>query len=164
MIGTSVPSPVLVVLESPYAGDVVRNQAYAIKAMRDCFRRGEAPFASHLLYTEALIDEDPIQRQLSIDSGLAWACHASKSVVYIDYGISRGMAYGIQHAKACDRMIMYRRLYPVPQQSSTMEDLVPQGVVPGDLIPGTDLSRSTVDRTLILPFDPSFDPLDPETF
>ena len=35
----------LVLVESPYAGDVDRNKAYARAAMHDCIRRGEAPFA-----------------------------------------------------------------------------------------------------------------------
>lgn len=40
----------LVVVESPYAGDVKRNEEYARRAMADCLARGEAPFASHLLW------------------------------------------------------------------------------------------------------------------
>ena len=38
----------LVVVESPYAGDVETNVRYARAAIRDCLMRGEAPFASHL--------------------------------------------------------------------------------------------------------------------
>lgn len=41
---------IFVIVESPYAGDVERNTAYARAAVRDCLMRGEAPFASHLLY------------------------------------------------------------------------------------------------------------------
>ena len=40
-----------VIVESPYAGDVAANVEYARAAVADCLRRGEAPFASHLLYT-----------------------------------------------------------------------------------------------------------------
>lgn len=42
----------LVIVESPYAGDVKTNVAYARAAIRDCLMRGEAPYASHLLYTQ----------------------------------------------------------------------------------------------------------------
>ena len=41
------PTMRLVVVESPYAGDVEANLAYLRRAMRDCLLRGEAPFASH---------------------------------------------------------------------------------------------------------------------
>ena len=54
-----------VIIESPYAGDVERNVRYARAAMADCLKRGEAPFASHLLYTqEGVLDDDiPGERQ-----------------------------------------------------------------------------------------------------
>ena len=39
------------ILESPYAGRVEENVAYARAAVRDSLLRGEAPIASHLLYT-----------------------------------------------------------------------------------------------------------------
>ena len=38
-----------VIVESPYAGDIETNVAYARAALRDCLSRGEAPIASHLL-------------------------------------------------------------------------------------------------------------------
>ncbi len=44
-----------VILESPYGGtpeEVERNVKYARACLRDCLLRGEAPFASHLLYTQ----------------------------------------------------------------------------------------------------------------
>lgn len=92
----------LVILESPYAGDVEANVAYARRCVRDSLSRGEAPIASHLLYTQTgiLDDEAPAERALGIDAGLAWRAVAHASVVYIDRGISKGMHYGIQ--AACD--------------------------------------------------------------
>ncbi|WP_456298617.1 DUF7768 domain-containing protein [Brevibacterium antiquum] len=41
------------VLESPFAGDTPTNLAYARAAMHDSLMRGEAPFASHMLYTQS---------------------------------------------------------------------------------------------------------------
>ena len=38
----------LVILESPYAGDVEANVEYARACVRDSLSRGEAPIASHL--------------------------------------------------------------------------------------------------------------------
>lgn len=82
-----------VILESPYAGDVDRNVQYARAAMADCLARGEAPFASHLLYTQpgVLDDAVPAQRELGINAGFAWRELAVRTVVYTDLGFSSGM-------------------------------------------------------------------------
>ena len=89
-----------VILETPYAGDVGANLAYLRACMRDCLRRGEAPFASHGLYTQpgVLRDDDPAERDLGIRAGFAWRPHAARTVVYTDRGISSGMQRGIDHA------------------------------------------------------------------
>src|SRR5690625_2495112 len=102
--GAHVPSPDglrLVVVESPYAGEVEANLAYARAAVADCLARGEAPVASHLLYTQpgVLDDNDPAQRRLGIDAGLAWHRVASAVVVYTDLGVSAGMRAAISHAE-----------------------------------------------------------------
>lgn len=102
----------LVLLESPYAGDVARNEAYARAAMLDCFRRGEYPFASHLLYTQpgVLRDDDPIERETGINAGLAWGELAARTVVYADHGITRGMQRGIERARELGRPVEIRYL------------------------------------------------------
>lgn len=86
------PMP-LVIIESPYAGDVEENTAYARAAMRDSLNRGEAPIASHLLYTQPgiLRDELPDERQWGIDAGLAWRAVADLAAFYVDRGWSGGM-------------------------------------------------------------------------
>jgi hypothetical protein len=91
----------LVIVESPYAGDIERNVEYARACVRDSLARGEAPIASHLLYTQPgiLRDEVPEERQWGIDAGLAWRSVAQASVVYTDLGVSRGMEYGIAAAE-----------------------------------------------------------------
>lgn len=101
-----------VVLESPYAGDIVRNTAYARACAADCLRRGEAPIASHLLYTQPgiLIDMIPEQRQLGIHAGLEWGVRAELVVVYTDLGISPGMQAGIDHYANHGIPIEHRRL------------------------------------------------------
>jgi hypothetical protein len=91
----------LVILESPFAGKgeteierLVNQEAnihYAHQCIRDSCLRGEAPIASHVLYTQALDDTDPEERKLGIAAGLAWRKHADYSVFYIDRGWSRGM-------------------------------------------------------------------------
>lgn len=103
----------LVILESPYAGDVDANVAYARRAVRDCLMRGEAPIASHLLYTQPGILNDlvPAERTLGIEAGLLWGRFAAATVVYADRGISGGMRQGIARAEAEGRPVEYRRLF-----------------------------------------------------
>jgi hypothetical protein len=102
----------LVILESPYAGDIEVNVAYARRCLHDSLMRGEAPIASHLLYTQpgVLNDAVPAQRQHGIDAGLAWRTVAEGSVVYIDHGISKGMDYGIAAMIAAGKPVEYRKL------------------------------------------------------
>jgi hypothetical protein len=104
-----------VILESPFAGDVEANIAYARECLRDCLLRGEAPIASHLLYTQpGVLDDDvPSERQHGIDAGLAWGSGAEATVVYCDRGISRGMKYGIANADAAGRSVEMRWLRDV---------------------------------------------------
>ena len=102
----------LVVVESPFAGDVAKNIRYARACMRDSLMRGEYPFVMHLLYTQdgILNDDIPVERDLGIEAGMAWGKYASKTVVYTDLGISPGMELGIQRAKEEGREIEYRKL------------------------------------------------------
>lgn len=101
-----------VILESPFAGDIEANIAYARECVRDCLLRGEAPIASHLLYTQpgVLDDAIPSERQRGIDAGLAWGEVAEATVVYYDRGISQGMRYGIANADKAGRPVEMRWL------------------------------------------------------
>lgn len=84
---------ILTIIESPYAGDVERNIEYARLCVRDSLSQGEAPIASHLLYTQEgiLDDDDPEERQMGIEAGLEWVKAAEAVVFYVDYGWSPGM-------------------------------------------------------------------------
>lgn len=100
----------LVIIESPYAGDIERNQEYARRAMADSLARGEAPIASHLLYTQPGVLDDtlPTERAKGIHAGLAWGKHAEATVVYTNYGITDGMLQGILDAQNHGRPIEFR--------------------------------------------------------
>lgn len=89
----------LVLIESPYAGAISANLAYARKALKDSLGRGEAPYASHLLYTQVLDDTIPLERNWGIQAGLLWGQHAVLSAFYLDRGFSSGMAKGLEAAK-----------------------------------------------------------------
>lgn len=102
----------LVIVESPFAGEVELNQTYARAAMADCLARNEAPYASHLLYTQpgVLDDLKPEERSLGIEAGLAWGKKADATVVYVDRGMSNGMKAGIARAEAEGRTVELRSL------------------------------------------------------
>ncbi len=101
-----------VIVESPYAGDVERNVAYARACVRDCLARGEAPFASHLLYTQPgiLDDGNGEERRLGIAAGLAWLERADLVAVYTDLGITAGMQEAVARAEKEGREIVFRSI------------------------------------------------------
>jgi hypothetical protein len=107
-----------VIIESPYGAPtpagVAGNIRYVRAAMRDCLRRGEAPYASHSLYTlfGVLDDKVPADRDLGMRAGWAWSRGAKIDAVcvYIDRGISPGMQAGIDVAKILHLEIEERRL------------------------------------------------------
>lgn len=100
----------LVIIETPYSGDVEANTAYARACLLDSLRRGEAPIASHLLHTQVLDDMQPDERSLGIEAGLAWYRVATKCVVYTDRGISGGMKMGIDRAGRHGVPVEYRSI------------------------------------------------------
>jgi hypothetical protein len=82
--------------------------------MADCIARGEAPFASHALYTQpgVLRDDVPEERTKGIKAGFEWRSVAEATVVYMDLGVSDGMRYGVAHADTLGHKVEYRELGP----------------------------------------------------
>ncbi|OGD81322.1 hypothetical protein A2572_02255 [Candidatus Collierbacteria bacterium RIFOXYD1_FULL_40_9] len=106
-----------VIVETPFKGkdkaEEDRNITYARACARDCLvNYDEAPFLSHLLYTQEGILKDGVdeERWLGINAGLAWGEAAEATVVYIDLGTSVGMQHGITNAIHTNRPIFYRKL------------------------------------------------------
>jgi len=99
-----------VILESPYKGDMEVNAAYAKRCMLDSLARGEAPFVSHLLYTQVLDDTRPRERKTGMEAGWAWIGLTRKTVVYQDYEMSDGMLEGIRRAKELGHDVEYRNI------------------------------------------------------
>jgi hypothetical protein len=91
----------LVIIESPYAGEVDRNIRYAQAALRDSLGRGEAPLASHLLYTQVLD---------GIDAASEFYDVVDRVAVYEDLGISPGMKLGIERASEAGKPVTFRRI------------------------------------------------------
>lgn len=104
-----------VVLESPHEGDVAEVEAhevYARACMADSLQRGEAPIASHLLYTQPgiLDDTKPHEREKGMAAGLIWGKTAEKAVFYIDNGFSRGMRMAFNFYEDAGVETVYRLL------------------------------------------------------
>jgi len=105
-----------VIIESPYTADtewkIADNIRYAQKCVADSIRRGEAPIASHLLYTQPgiLNDSIPCERVMGISAGLAWTKKADLVAVYTDLGISSGMLLGINEANRFGIPVEYREI------------------------------------------------------
>lgn len=115
--------PSITIIESPFSGDVARNRIYAQRALLDSISHLECPFASHLLYTQILDDTHPRQREVGIQLGFHFFRHAKQVAVYQDYGISPGMARGIDYANRRDIPVIYRRIGPNPDPAaSTIEE------------------------------------------
>lgn len=66
--------------------------------------------ASHLLYTQVLIDTDEDDRRLGMGAGWSWFKCVDLQVVYMDLGISPGMAEGIRAAREFGVRTEYRSL------------------------------------------------------
>jgi len=99
-----------VIVESPFMGlkDVrgigpgtqAYNIRYARAAIRDSILRGEAPFASHLLYTQDGILRDEVHEERELGMGLGWHImrRANLVTIYTDLGWSSGMVRGFNAA------------------------------------------------------------------
>jgi hypothetical protein len=90
-----------------------QNIIYARLALLDSLNRGEAPFASHLLYPQ-VYSEDPHFRARGIDAGLAHYDGASRAVFYVDLGWSNGMRKAAAFAATAKTAERWegRRLFP----------------------------------------------------
>lgn len=115
---------VKVILESRFSAPdiegLVRNKKFTLACMRDCFLRGEAPYASHVIYAQTHILDDFIanERALGMHAGFLWGDLGQKTVVYTDLGISSGMQMGIEHARKMGRPVELRTLGFIPKVTS----------------------------------------------
>lgn len=97
-------------VESPLAGNFRRNVRYAQLCMLDSLKRGEAPYASHLLYPQVFDDLDEDQRRVGLTAGHEWLKMAELVAFYIDLGMSRGMAMAESVAFRYGKPTAHRRL------------------------------------------------------
>lgn len=117
----------LVIVESPFAVrgrfgqtpealefELRENVRYARMALRDCLLRGEAPFASHMLYAQPDVLDDDVfeERKLGMTAGWSWMTKADLVAVYTDLGVSKGMEEGTAASRRIGREmpVEYRTL------------------------------------------------------
>lgn len=116
-----------VIIESPFRGENAyqqeRNRRYALECMKDSMLRNEAPFLSHLLYTQILNEAIPEERELGINTGLTWGNVADITAVYTDNGITVGMQLGINHAIENGRPVEYRIIGDVKKNNAELHSV-----------------------------------------
>lgn len=97
-----------------------RNHRYALACMRDSLRRGEAPYASHVMFDRRglLNDAAPDERIRGMRAGFLWGQAGALRAVYCDRGITDGMRAGIASAPA-GQAVTYRWLY-APRNPATV--------------------------------------------
>lgn len=104
----------LVIIESPFFNKNARIQElninYARECMKECLYNGEAPYLSHLLYTQILDDNITEERNFGIEAGFTFRQVIKKTIVYTDLGISSGMKCGIENALENGNIVEHRKL------------------------------------------------------
>jgi hypothetical protein len=103
-------------IATPYRAETAegweRNLRYARAAMHDSIERGEAPFASHLLYPQVLADTNQEQREYGIAAGIEYLKICSALAVYEDLGKTAGMELEIRAATDTGIPVVFRSLGP----------------------------------------------------
>lgn len=94
---------------SRYAGDIEHNVEVAQALCRMAIDAGRAPFATHLLYTRFLDEDDPAQRELGISMGLRFMEVCEEVWAYIGEDISEGMRREMEHARALGKPVIELR-------------------------------------------------------
>lgn len=100
----------VVVVESPYSGDIEKNTQYALLCMRDSYiNHGEAPVLAHLLWTRIdtrptptgeFIPDDEEGRKRGLERCRLLRKTIGRVVFYTDRGWSNGMNRALEEAKA----------------------------------------------------------------
>lgn len=98
----------LVYICSKYAGNTQVNVYLAVKYCCYAIKEGKIPVASHLLYPQMLDDNDPVQRKLGCQFGLALLKHCSEVWVFNENReLSEGMRAEIKEARLLGKKVKY---------------------------------------------------------
>jgi hypothetical protein len=119
------------------------NVAFAKRCVMNSIARGEAPFASHLLYPFVGLDDfDPRERALGMTCGKEQMGGSELLAVYVDRGVSKGMREELRYAKM--------RLDTITTAGSSMwiDNLIFEGNYRGAAQGILDLTRASDFRRL----------------
>lgn len=87
-----------------------RAYRYAMRAVQDSIRRGEAPMATHAFFYESLSYKNPVERDIGLQCQLSWLKRAELVVVYTDGGITPGMQTIINSGEIKNKRMEYRSI------------------------------------------------------
>lgn len=110
----------MVVLETRFVSKDIKTmimyRKFTLACIRGCLKRGEALYASHMMFAETnTLDEFSAEElTLGMVAGFLWSNQATKTVVYTDLGIGKGIAKGIETAKLNSKEIEYKTLGWIP--------------------------------------------------
>ena len=96
----------IVFICSPFAGDVAGNIDRARRYGRFAVTKNTIPVIPHLMYPQFLCEDDPAERQLGIEMGLALLAICQELWVF-GGRVTSGMAVEIEKAKAIGIPIKY---------------------------------------------------------
>ncbi|AGL03631.1 DUF7768 domain-containing protein [Desulfoscipio gibsoniae] len=96
----------IVFICSPFAGDVAGNIDRARRYGRFAVTKKVIPIIPHLMYPQFLDEDDPAERQLGIEMGLALLSHCREVWVF-GSRVSSGMAAEIDQAKVLGIPVKY---------------------------------------------------------
>ncbi len=88
----------LVYVCSPYSGDTLKNTENARRYSRFAFEQGRIPIAPHLLFTQFLDDDNPMEREMGMHFGNVLMNLCREVWVFGDI-ISPGMDAEIRRAR-----------------------------------------------------------------
>lgn len=109
-------------VESPYSAPDQEEQElnvyYALHCMHHSLAQGEAPMLTHLLYTRqthggghVADSENPhVTRAFGLDAAKSWRLVATKTVLYVDRGVSTGMQRARAEALVAGQPVEERRV------------------------------------------------------
>lgn len=83
---------------SPYAGDIERNAANAVRYCSFAVSKRCIPFAPHIYFPQFLDESDPAQREKGIFMGISFLTMCREIWVF-GKTVSKGMRVEIDHAK-----------------------------------------------------------------
>jgi len=102
----------IVIIESPFSGDIDKNIRYAQQAMNHSRENGEIPIVPHLMWTQHHLapnyfvsDYDAkftiknCGRDVSLEQIKVLRRLANKVIFYVDNGYSSGMKLALEHCK-----------------------------------------------------------------